>query len=276
MGVHLIAVAVALGNVVRAIDLGDLAARLQFGVEGAKAHGAAEVAALLADFKFIALHPLGHGAHDGLLGLAELGGARILDPAQRACRLDASHLHAEADAEIGHLAGAGEGRRLDLAFRTTLTEAARNEDAVHALEIGGRVLLLEDFRLDPVEVDLHLVGDAAMDERLLQRLVGIEQTGVLSHHGDVHLALRLGDAAHDFGPLRQVRFPGVLETEDLQHFPVEAFVVIGARHVVDRLDVQRLDHGGRTHVAEQRDLAALVQRNFAVSTAQQDVGLDAD
>ena len=52
--------------------------------------------------------------------------------------------------------------------------------------------------------------------------------------------------------------------------------MVGARHVIDRLHVQRLDHGGGAHVAEQRDLAALVHRDLAVGAAQQDVGLDAD
>jgi hypothetical protein len=75
---------------------------------------------------------------------------------------------------------------------------------------------------------------------------------------------------------REIRVLRVLEAEDVEHFLVEAFGVIGARHIVDRLDVQRLDHGGGPHVAEQRDLAALVQRDLAVGTAEQDVGLDAD
>jgi len=41
-------------------------------------------------------------------------------------------------------------------------------------------------------------------------------------------------------------------------------------------DVERLDDGGRTHVAEQRDLLALIDRDFAVGAAEQNVGLDAD
>src|SRR5690606_28795601 len=104
-------------------------------------------------------HPLRHEADDRLLRLAELGRTRMLD-ADGARGLDAGHLHAETDAEIGHLMNAREGGRPDLALRAPLAEAARNEDAVHALEPGRRVLLLEDLGLDPLHVDLDAVGDA--------------------------------------------------------------------------------------------------------------------
>ncbi len=57
---------------------------------------------------------------------------------------------------------------------------------------------------------------------------------------------------------------------------VEAFIVIGAGHGVDRVHVQRLDDGGRAHVAELRDLASALRRNLAVAAAEQDIRLDAD
>ena len=82
--------------------------------------------------------------------------------------------------KYGTLRVAREGDGVDLAFRAALAEAARHQDAVHPLQIGRRVLLLEDLALDPVEVDLHLVGDAAMLERLDQRFVGVLQAGVLA------------------------------------------------------------------------------------------------
>ena len=52
--------------------------------------------------------------------------------------------------------------------------------------------------------------------------------------------------------------------------------MIGGRHVVDRVDVARLDHRALAHVAEQAELAPLLARDLAVGAAQQDVGLDAD
>jgi hypothetical protein len=84
------------------------------------------------------------------------------DAGQIARGFDAGHLHAEADAEIGNLALAGELRRQDLAFRTALAKAAGHQNAVDLFQIGCRVFALEDFRFDPLQLDLDLVGHAAV------------------------------------------------------------------------------------------------------------------
>ena len=52
-------------------------------------------------------------------------------------------------------------------------------------------------RLDPVELDLDLVGDAAVRQRLDQRLVGVLEAGVLADDGDRDLAFRVADALVD-------------------------------------------------------------------------------
>ena len=65
-------------------------------------------------------------------------------------------------AGIRHTTFACKLRRPDFAFRATLTESARHQDAVDVLEKRCRILVLKDFRLDPVEIDFHFVGDAAM------------------------------------------------------------------------------------------------------------------
>src|ERR1700746_3506219 len=57
--------------------------------------------------------------------------------------LDHRHLHAEADAKISHVPPTREARRLDLAFRAALAEAAGHQYPMHALEVLDRVLALE-------------------------------------------------------------------------------------------------------------------------------------
>ena len=116
----------------------------------------------------------------GSRGRAELGRIGLLDAAQIARRLDHRHLHAEADAEIRHVALARELRRADFAFRAALAEAAGHQDAVDVFEERRRILVLENFGLDPVEVDLHLVGDAAVRQRLDQRLIGVLHAGIFA------------------------------------------------------------------------------------------------
>src|SRR5262245_19405027 len=73
--VDLVAVAVALGYVGRAVDTGDAAVAREVSRIGAEAHGSAEVAALASLLELVALHPFGHEADDRLRRLAELGRA---------------------------------------------------------------------------------------------------------------------------------------------------------------------------------------------------------
>ena len=91
----------------------------------------------------------------GSVARPELGGAGLGDADQVARRLDHRHLHAEADAEVGHAARAREAGRQDLALRAALAEAAGHQDAVHVLQVGRGVLALEHLALDPLELHLH-------------------------------------------------------------------------------------------------------------------------
>ena len=141
---------------------------------------------------------------------------------------------------------------------------------------GAGILVLEHLALDPVEIDLHLVGDAAMRQRLDQRFVGVLHAGVFADDGDGHLAFGIADALVDDVPALQRRRNFRRDAERGQHLVVEAGGVIGLRHGVDVVDVARLDHGAFAHVAEQAELAPLFLRDLAVGAAQQDVRLDAD
>ena len=80
--VDLVAVAVALGDAGRAVDLGDLAALGEHRLIGAEPHRAAEIAVDLAAFAARCPHPFGHQADHRLLGRAELGRARAFDAGQ--------------------------------------------------------------------------------------------------------------------------------------------------------------------------------------------------
>src|SRR3954468_12935472 len=117
--------AVALGNLGRAaVDLRHPAPTLERCRVCAKAHGAAEIAALGALLKLVAAQPFRHQADQRLSRRAELGGVGIFDADEIACGFDHGHLHPEADAEIRHVALAGELRRLDFSFSAALAETA--------------------------------------------------------------------------------------------------------------------------------------------------------
>jgi hypothetical protein len=111
-------------------------------------------------------------------------------PASVARRLDAGHLHAEADAEERHLAFAGEADRGDLAFDPRSPKPPGTRMPCTAREGGDvGIVALEHLGVDPADVDLHPVGHAAMDQRLVQRLVGIGQADIFADDGDRHFAL---------------------------------------------------------------------------------------
>ncbi len=62
----------------------------------------------------------------------------------------------------------------------------------------------------------------------------------------------------------------------LRKLGVEAGLVIGHRHAIDGVEVERRDDAFGRHVAELADLAAVVVGNGMAGAAHQDVGLDAD
>ena len=132
--------------------------------------------------------------------------------------------------------------------------------AVHRLELSGdlRIVLLEHLGVDPADVDPHAVGHAAVDQRLVQRLVGIGQADVLADHRDRHLAFGVLVAVHDVRPARQVGRRAV-QAEMHKHLLVEPLGMVLQRHRIDAGGVERLDDRFGPDVAEQRDLGALAR-----------------
>ena len=57
---------------------------------------------------------------------------------------------------------------------------------------------------------------------------------------------------------------------------VQTFIVVGPRHRIDRVDVERLYHRRFADIAEQGDLALLVLRDRHRGAANQDIRLDPD
>ena len=187
---------------------------------------------------------------------------------------DDGQLHAEADAEVRHLVLAGIADGGDLAFGTAPAETAGDQDGIDTLEHAA-ALLLDVFRIDIDDIDLAARVDAGVLERLDQRLVGFGQVDVLADEGDLHRMLGMFERVDQAFPHRQVGRLGQdaqLVADDL----VDHLLVQHRRDLVDGIGIQAFDDGFRHHVAEQRDLAPLLDRDRAVGAAQQDVRLDTD
>src|SRR6266404_4854493 len=221
-GIGLVAVAVALGNLGRAVvDLRYPAAALKDRRIGAEAHGAAEIALDTASLELVALHPLGHQTDDRFGGRTEFGRVRLLDATEVARGFDDGHLHSEANPEIRQLALARELNGPDFPFGAALAEAARYQNAVHVLEKRRRILALEHLGFDPVEIDLDLVGDAAVGERLDQRLIRVLEAGIFAHHRDRDRAFRIADALVDEPPAVEIGRRSGFDPEGIEHFEVQ-------------------------------------------------------
>src|SRR5690606_31311609 len=117
--IELVAMAMALADMVAVVNLRNAAAFLQVAGIRAKAHGAAHLGNGL-----LLLHHRNHC----IVGIGRhLRAVRVLQAKDVPRELHAGHLHAEADAKEGNLLLPRDADRLDLAFNAARAEARGNE-----------------------------------------------------------------------------------------------------------------------------------------------------
>src|SRR6266853_934024 len=165
--VDLVAVAVALVNHVRAVDLAREAPGFERGALSAQTHGPAEIGLLVAE-------------------------------------LDHGELHAQADAEIRDLVLARVLDRLHHSLDAALAEAPGDKYRVHPFQERADALLLDRFRIHVTDVDLAARVDPGVDERLVERFVGIGKVDILADHGDGDLVLRMLERLDQLFPYSEI------------------------------------------------------------------------
>src|SRR5205814_6332358 len=89
--------------------------------------------------------------------------------------LDRRALHTEADAEVGDSFFARVANGAQLSFDAARSEAGTDENAVDVRELAVIALFLERFRIDVDDAHLHIVRDAAVHERFVERLVRVAE-----------------------------------------------------------------------------------------------------
>src|SRR6266700_2150973 len=72
-----------------------------------------------------------------------------------------------------------------------------------------------------------IVGDAAVGERLDERLISVLEAGIFTDNGNRHIAFRIANAFVDEPPAREIRLAFRLDPERHQHFTIEPRLVIG-------------------------------------------------
>ena len=97
--------------------------------------------------------------------------------------LDDGHLQSETDAEEREIVLPRPADRLDHPADAPLSEPTGDEQAIAAAEQSlGRRLIGKLITGEPFDLDLGLARNAAVNQGLLHRLVGILQVGVLADH----------------------------------------------------------------------------------------------
>src|SRR5690554_4548939 len=193
-----------------------------------------------------------------LLGLGlEFAARSALDSADIPSELEDGHLHAEADAKEGDLFFTRVLDGADLPLGAALTEAAGDEDRIMRLETLFKSALLEIFKIlavDIFELDLHIIFEPAVDERLMKALITIAEVNVFSDERDGDgLALLIKRLLGDAPPDAEIRLTRP-DIEALDEARVEALLVEHERELVDRRGVLRGDDGVLLHIAEMREL----------------------
>ena len=265
--VELIAVAVALGDLLRAVGLigkgvvaGDAA-----GI-GAQAHGA----------PLVGNAPLvGHQVDDRMgSGLGQLAGVGVRHAAHVAGKLHHGHLHAQADAQEGHLLLPCIAHRGDFALDAPVAEAAGDQNAVGPRQKPGGVLVGDRLRVHPAHLHLDPVFDAAVGQGLGHRQIGVVEGHILAHQGDLHAARGVFGPVDHGGPLGQVRHVAD-EAQAADHHVGQPLPLQHQGHLVEQTGGEVGDDVLRRDVAEQGDLVPHLLGDGVVAAAQNHVGLDA-
>src|SRR5579872_4562331 len=208
-------------------------------------------------------------------GRIELGGVGLFKATNVTSELNHHSLHPEANPEIWNLGFARITDCLQHAFNSPASESPWNQNAVEGFELACGFGPLEPFGLDPGDVDFGIVRPAAVQQSLLQALVGILVLHVFPDQADRYFPRRLLNAMNHVGPVGEIARTGI-ESQQAQGDLIHTLFGERQRHLVNAVDVLGSNHRLYVHVAEQRDLFLHILRDGTLAAAQQYIRLDTD
>src|SRR5208337_617410 len=267
IAVEFVAMAVALGNLELAVGLMSKRAGLEPGGPSSQAHGTPQLINSPQFTKFV-----DDAMRRGRVKLRTIRAGQAAD-ITRVFYYRA--LHAEANAEVRHLALASELDAPQHAQNPALAKTSRDQDAVQLLQLVFPVLTLQSLRVNPNLVEFQVVGNAAVDQGFVQALVRVLVAHVLSHDTDAYLILRMADAVHKVNPRLEVALAG-LQVQAAQNLGIQPLAPKNQGHFVDVVHVLRGDDGIFRDATEEGDLGFDLGRKKAVRPAKEDVRLNAD
>jgi hypothetical protein len=108
----------------------------------------------------------------------ELGAVGVGQAGHVARELDGGHLHAQADAQVGHLVLAGKAGGAILPSMPRLPKPPGTRMASYLASCD--TARGDGFRVDVVDLHAHMVLHAGVAQRLVERLVAVGQVHVLA------------------------------------------------------------------------------------------------
>ena len=219
-----------------------------------------------------------HNRDDGIERVVvKFRAVRAVEPENVAGVFDDRNLHAETYSEIGNLVFARIFCRQNLALNAPVAEAPGDEDAVDAIEVRRRAVLLDTFGIDAQNLYLAVVADARVCERFVNRLVRVLKVYVFAHDRDFAFAAFRGyESADNRIPRRHIAF-GRVDTELFDNELVHTLLRKHKGQLVNGvLNVHLFDDRLLLNVAEHRELLAHIVGHRLFGAAYEDVGLNAD
>mgnify|MGYP001677499098 CR=1 FL=1 len=167
-----------------------------------------------------------HEVDDGMLRLViEFRRMGVRHAADVTRKLDDGALHAEAQAEERNRVLTRVLHGANLALDAAVAKATRNEYSLAPCKDLAEldVRRLDCLRIDPGDLDVRIVRDARMVQRLRHRHVGVGQIHILADDGDLDFFRGMLDLEDHLLPLFHVRGT-VIHVELFEHNLVEAFL----------------------------------------------------
>ena len=250
-----------------AVKFGCLRTRRQLAGIFAKAHGAAK---LLHVFLFR------HQVNDTVLALrVELRRVCIGKAEHMAGNFHKRKLHAKADAEERHAVHTRIADSRNHSFGSALTEPPRNKDAVDLGKNLAYVFFLNRFGIHPFDMDLDLVADAAVRQRLRNAEVSIVQFDIFADNG-YRDAFRQGvRRVHHGNPVREVGARRI-QLKTFADDVVQALFPERKRNRIQKRKVEVFNDAIFRNITEQCNLLPNVVADFALRTEDDDIGLNTD
>ncbi len=236
------------GSAVKLIGFGF---RIQHARILAKAHSAAHLLHVS-----LFRHNIDYGIRCFRIDFRRIG---VFQPKHVSGEFNNSNLHAKADAEIRYTMRSGIICSLDLALNSPAAESAGHKDTVHISEHGIqiRVLRLQCFRIDPVDIHRGTGLYTAVFQRFVYRDITVVQFNIFSHHGNLNCANGVSERLQHLVPVRKIRF-AAFQAEFFNRNIIQPLFVQHDRHGIKNIAVVIFNNAILFHIAEKRNLISYI------------------